>query len=587
MAGTVRTPENLSARLESIHLPERHGAGTMSLRLVNTGRSRLVGFVLAFDSVVQLDPAADASAVLVERTSGHHVLRPPAGLEVQPGAVWETGPLRCGHRPGHTNDGPVGAYLLTADGDTIAIRTAPTGRVGGAHAWLAPVPGWRLSEGDGALAEAWSVAAACEARAMAGRPVLGDPAGRPVRTAIVDTLDDETYEIAAADDDGLFVVGGSVVALQWALLTLARACRDRAVAPIGRWTPRFGWRALHVDLARQFFPAADVETLIALTASRRCNRLHLHLTDDEAWRLPIPGYPTLTDVGAWRGQGQPIPPLLGSGAAPFGGSYPAPAIARWVRLAASLGVELVPEIDLPGHCFAALAALPSLVDPYNTSASRSVQHFVDNVLNPGLPATWELLEAVFAEVAARFGRRWLHLGGDEVAPGSWSGSPTAQRWANDRGVTGDRASIERRFMTDVIDLARRTTGARVGVWQEAAESGALPPGEGFVIGWKSAGDCRRLAATGHDVVVSPAERYYLDMAVDTDWFAPGTHWAGHSSLADIESFDPTAGWSDEERGRLLGVQACLWTEHAPDWTALRRLLLPRFDAIADTCWARQ
>ena len=133
---------------------------------------------------------------------------------------------------------------------------------------------------------------------------------------------------------------------------------------------------------------------------------------------------------------------------------------------------LIPEIDLPGHCFAALAAVPALVDPHDTSGAVSVQHFVDNVLNPGVPTTWPLLEAAFGELADRFPAPWLHLGGDEVPRGAWLGSPLAMKWGVDRGAT-DTNEVGASFLREVVALVRRTTGRLVGVWQEAAESGAL------------------------------------------------------------------------------------------------------------------
>ncbi len=134
--------------------------------------------------------------------------------------------------------------------------------------------------------------------------------------------------------------------------------------------PTYEWRGLHVDLARQFFPASDVERLIDLAAWRKLDRLHLHLTDDEAWRVPIDGYPELTTVGAWRGHGLPIPPLLGSPAAATGGSYTVDEIRVWVERARELGVVIVPEVDLPGHCHAALTAVPSLRDPDDTTGAH-------------------------------------------------------------------------------------------------------------------------------------------------------------------------------------------------------------------------
>jgi hexosaminidase len=122
------------------------------------------------------------------------------------------------------------------------------------------------------------------------------------------------------------------------------------------------------------------------------------------------------------------------------------------------------------------------------------------------------------------------------------------------------------------------------VWQEAAESGALQPEDGYVVAWRSSTDSRRLAAAGFDVVAAPADVYYLDMAEDGEWESPGASWAGSTSVAEIEAYDPTAGWTATERAHLLGVQACLWTEHVHDRATLIELLLPRLDAIAASAW---
>jgi hexosaminidase len=162
----------------------------------------------------------------------------------------------------------------------------------------------------------------------------------------------------------------------------------------------------------------------------------------------------------------------------------------------------------------------------------------------------------------------------------------AQAFARDRVVAGTDG-IAAAFMGDVIRLVRTTTGRRVGVWQEAAESGALRPEDGYVVGWRSSADCRRLAAAGYDVVAAPAEVYYLDMAVDHAWGSRGASWAGSTSVGDIEAYDPTAGWSAAERAHLLGIQACLWTEHVHDRAILTELLHPRLDAIAGSAWTSE
>jgi hexosaminidase len=275
--------------------------------------------------------------------------------------------------------------------------------------------------------------------------------------------------------------------------------------------------------------------------------------------------------------------LLGTGAERRGGSYTPADIAGWLAIADPLGIELVPEIDLPAHSFAALAAMPELRDPADTGSAVSVQGFADNVLNPGVAATMPFLETVLGEVADLFPGPWIHVGGDEVPEGAWLGSPAALRFATARGVEGTRG-IEAAFMRDVIGVVRGL-GRQVGVWQEAAECGALQPGEGYAIGWTSNEVNRRLAAAGHDVVAAPAQAYYLDMADDPDWSAPGAFWAGVTTPATVAAFDPTEGWTAQERTRLRGVQACLWSEHVHDETILRRLLLPRLAVFADRAWA--
>jgi hexosaminidase len=549
--------------------------GTLWLRLVNGGRETLERFRLALTSVVQLDPMSDA-AILAARTSGYHELSPPAALVLAPGDVWETGPLRCGHRPGHANDGPASSFVILSDGSTRAVDTGRTDATEPVRVGQEAPPPLGLSTDGDVVRSAWGIAAACEGR-LFGSVVLGKSGEEQVTASIETAQPADSFTVR-----GSHVAAGSERALVTAFLWLARARRD-AVDPTGFHVPVHGWRGLHVDLARQYIPAVDVGGMIDRAAWSRLNRVHLHLTDDEGWRFPVAGYPALAEVGAWRGYGLAIPPLLGSGPEPYGGAYTARDIQGWVERARALGIEIVPEVDLPGHCFAALAAVPELRDPADASAAASVQHFVDNVLVPGLPSTGPFLEAVFGALAELFPGPWLHLGGDEVPPGAWAGSPAAGAFARERGVDGTDA-IASAFMADVIRLVRTTTGRRVGVWQEAAESGALRPDDGYVVGWRSSADCRRLAAAGYDVVAAPAEVYYLDMALDGEWASPGASWAGSTSVADIEAYDPAAGWSDAERAHLLGIQACLWTEHVHDRATLTQLLLPRLDAIAASAW---
>lgn len=560
-------------RLESWYVPADGGAGSMRLRLVNTGPAAVADFELTFTCIVQLDPAPPAC--LVGRRSGCHVVAPPAGTVLEPGATWEL-TATCGHRPRHANDGPASAFVTVAGGAVLSVRTGTTRRIEVGAAQGATYCA------DGAVAAA-AIAAVSErdARLHPDRaPVLTPTGAASVRATLVEAMGEDRYRLAA-DGDGWVVEAGSRAAVERALTVLVRAARTGSPVPADEHVARHGWRGLHVDLARQFLPAEDVGWLVDLVAWLGLNRLHLHLSDDEGWRFAVDGYPSLTEVGAWRGAGLAIPPLLGSGPAPYGGWYSRRDIAAWHERAGAAGVVIVPEVDLPGHSFAALAALPELVDRDDTSGAVSVQHFVDNVLNPGVDATWPFVEAVLGTLADAFPGPWLHVGGDEVAPGAWSGSPAAQRWAAARGLSGTD-QIATAFVRQLIAHVGSVHKREVGVWEEAA--GALEPGDGYVVGWRSATACRELAAAGHAVVAAPAESVYLDMAAGTDWYEPGMSWAGSTSLADVEAFDPVAGWSDAERANLLGVQACIWAEHLHDRTALERMLFPRLVAFADACW---
>jgi hexosaminidase len=612
--------------LHSAYHPSPRGHGTISLRLENRGADAVERFRLALTSVVKLDPGPDSGVRLAQQVSGYHELAASPDMVLAPGEELVIAGLAVGHAPRHANDGPASAFVVLDDGSTIDVDVEPmttpeptpssrrrgdsphgAGRDPALVPWPAAIDGLgesasvgraasarlrsaRLRSGSSSVGEVWAAVARAERRLHPDGPWaldVGDEAGVTAWSvsAVPASVAPGHYELTADDAVAELVVAASDVAgFRHGFVTLGQLLRDASPGRVRIVDgPAYEWRGLHVDLARQFFAASDVERLVDLAAWRKLDRLHLHLTDDEAWRVPIDGYPELTGVGAWRGHGLAIPPLLGSPAAATGGSYTVEEIRKWVGRAAELGVVVVPEVDLPGHCYAALAAVPSLRDPDDTTAAHSVQRFVDNAVYPGLPATMRFVEAVFGGLAAMFDSPWLHIGGDEVAPGAWARSPVVANYAAARGLTGIGA-VEAAFMSDVIASVRRVTGRQVGAWQEVAEIGGLQPADGYVVAWKSAADARVLADSGFDVVVSAPDAYYLDMALDDGWTSPGASWAGSVGLDDVCAFEPGAGWSDDALRHLLGIQACVWTEHIPSASAFDELVFPRLDAIAERAW---
>jgi hexosaminidase len=254
--------------------------------------------------------------------------------------------------------------------------------------------------------------------------------------------------------------------------------------------------------------------------------------------------------------------MLGSGPAPYDRLYTPAEIAELVDHASRVDVALVPEVDLPAHLHAALSALPHL---RQHRGLRSVQGFADNVLAPG-PDGFAFVDAVVDALLTLFpSSAEIHLGGDEVPDG------------------GDASTeVLRRAVARV-----RAAGRSVGVWEEAARSGAVAPGDGYVVCWRTVRGARDLAAAGFDVVLAPGSAYYLDMAPEDAWAAPGASWAGTVTLDRVCDFEPGRGWTSEELAHLRGIQACLWTEHVHDRSALESFLLPRLDAFAVRAWTGQ
>jgi hexosaminidase len=578
----------------------------LSERLVFGGR-------LAFTSIVQLTPSADSGARLARQLASYHEFAPSTDLAA--GQTWTIGDLQLSHLPNHANDGPVSGFLVHPDHSTSPVDVEPMRRMGvsdsrrdlgderpadspagAGELSLLPYPAYvvvhepasssftsvSFATGPDAARVAWDAIAALATRAGASH--LTEDGGVAVSATVDPELISEEYRLVI-EHDSIVVTAADSSGFRHGFVTLARwlagGLPSRAsVVDL----PRYPFRGLHVDLARQWFEPDVVGRLIDAAAWRKLSHLHLHLTDDESWRLPVAEFSGLATVAAVRGHGLPLPQMLGGGPARVGRAYTCEEIAAWVAQAEALGIVLVPEVDLPAHVHAALTALPQLRDPDDVSGAVSVQYYTDNVLVPGHPRTMPFVEAVVDALATLFPKSpWIHIGGDEVPEQAWSGSPIVAAVRRQRDLS-TIADVEASFHRDVVDTIRQRTGRRVGAWQEAALSDGVAPDDGYVVGWRTVEVCRQLAAQGYDVVVSPAQAYYLDMAVDDEWFTPGASWAGSTPLERVCEFDPEEGWTDEERVHLLGLQACLWTEHVADEPTLHGFLFPRLDAVAERAW---
>lgn len=563
-----------------------------------------------------------AGAKVVTQLSNFCELAPERGFVLAPGASWTIDVLAPDFTIRHWTDGATTGFLILADGTTRSLRTVPvrlegsdTVRKQGTAIYKVPehppvsvsivpwpkevaVSGRRTAPaGLAPIPSAVGKSAAAAFAKLTERLFPGEGLVRPAHEGgfpvelVAGPGGREGYAIEFAAERAR-VIGETETGLLYGLITLGQILRGARIhlrqfnfPTAGRIedTPAMVWRGSLLDVARRYYARDEVERFIAILAWNKLNVVHLHLSDDESWRVEIDAYPQLTGKGAWRGYGMAVPPLLGSGPERTGGYYSKADIRAFVAFATELGVDVVPEIDMPGHCYALLQAIPALRDPGENAPYHSVQSFPNNCLNPAIEATYGVVETILGEMAELFPSRYFHVGADEVPEDAWHSSPAANKMRKDLGVTGT-APLQAKFLQR-LQAFLTSKGKLTGAWEEASHGGGIDKANCYLVGWRTTEGSQQLAAEGYDVVVGPGQAYYLDMAISEDWHECGAAWAGWSSLEKAYTFEPTAGWSDAERNKLLGIQACIWSEPMTDRAVFDRLVFPRLSAIAETGWS--
>ncbi|WP_298462168.1 family 20 glycosylhydrolase [uncultured Cellulomonas sp.] len=331
--------------------------------------------------------------------------------------------------------------------------------------------------------------------------------------------------------------------------------RVSAPAVVVQDAPRYAWRGLSLDVARHFFTVEEVAAVLGVMAQLKLNVLHLHLTDDQGWRLDVPSRPPL----ALRSSSTAV----GGGA---GGCYSADDYARIVAFAAARHITVVPEIDLPGHVNAALHALPELTPDGVAPPTYTGIEVGFSRLHRDVPATRAFLQDVLGDVAAMTPGPYVHIGGDEVL----TMAAEEYRW----------------FVRTARDVVRAAGKTPVG-WQEIAHADVDP---GTVVQyWDPRADPEPFvaaAAAGARLLMSPGSRVYLDMKYDAD-SELGLAWAGYVELRDSYDWDPDRTVPGLPADAVVGVEAAVWTETLPTAEDLFVMLLPRLAAVAEVAWSAQ
>ncbi|MDX3403099.1 beta-N-acetylhexosaminidase [Streptomyces sp. ME01-18h] len=434
--------------------------------------------------------------------------------------------------------------------------------------------------------------------AVTGLPLApGEGGGGAVRLSLDGALADEGYRLDIAPD-GVRLTGGGPAGLFWGAQTLRQLLGPdafrRAPLPGRRWrlplgriedAPRFGWRGLMLDVSRHFMPKDGVLRQLDLMAAHKLNVLHFHLTDDQGWRIEIKRHPKLTGTGSWRSRtkfGHRASPLWED--KPHGGYYTQEDIREIVAYAAARHITVVPEIDVPGHSQAAIAAYPELgnTDVIDTTALSvwDTWGVSPNVLAP-TENTLRFYEGVFEEVLELFPSEFVHIGGDECPKDQWRASATAQARMAELGLADEdelQSWFIQHFDTWLAERGRRLIG-----WDEILEGG-LAKGAA-VSSWRGYAGGIAAARAGHDVVMCPEQQVYLNFREDGGEDEP-VPIAFVRTLEDVYRFEPVpAELTPEESGHVIGTQANLWTEVTENQERVDYQLFPRLAAFAEVAWS--
>lgn len=396
----------------------------------------------------------------------------------------------------------------------------------------------------------------------------------------------ESYRIAVTSG-GVDVTGSTDAGLYygaetlWQLMSAAGAKKQLPALTIDDH-PAFDWRGIMLDSARHFQPVAYVKELIDRMAMAKLNTFHWHLTDDQGWRIQIDRYPRLTSVGAWRQEAGAagFDPKTGKPVR-YGGYYTKAQIRDVVAFARSRHVTIVPEIDVPGHATAIVAAYPELASIPN--APKVPSHdwgILPNLLNPS-DATFTFLDNVFAEVIPLFPGPYIHVGGDEAVKDQWKANPDIQAKIKALGLK-DEDALQGWFTARVGALVAKR-GRRLVGWDEIL--GGEVAKDAVVMSWHGIDGAITAARSGRDALLAPSPIMYLDHMQSDSGDEPG----GRPEIIgwrDFYNFDPApAGLTPDERRHLLGLQANLWTEHLPTTVDADRMLWPRAAIVAELAWS--
>lgn len=412
------------------------------------------------------------------------------------------------------------------------------------------------------------------------------------------SMGEEEYRLEVAPK-GIKVTASGDLGRFYAMLSLAQMVRqadgDSKIQCCNIHDyPRFGYRGLMLDAVRYFIPKEEVLKLIDVAAQLKINKLHMHLTDDNGWRLEIKKYPKLTEVGAWRvHRDELFPARLNAQrgeATPDGGFYTQKDMREIVKYAAERRITVIPEIEMPAHAVAAIASYPELACPVLGDKFVGVFPGIGGkdasiILCAGNDKVFEFIENVIDEVVDIFPSEYINLGGDEANKSQWEKCHLCNQRMSDEHLS-DYEALQGYFM-DRVNRYVQSKGRKAIGWDEVTYGN--PKEEIVILGWQGTGSVAVNYARNHKsrFIMTPAKIMYLIRYQGPQWFEPFTYF-GNNTLHDVYHYEPVQDdWTDDMRRQLWGIQGSMWTEFCNSPEDVEYQLFPRLMAVADVAWRQE
>ena len=455
----------------------------------------------------------------------------------------------------------------------------------------------RLSDGDSALVRTAELFGGLAGKSL-GRPLAVVRGGGQESGAICVALGDlpaEAY-VLSVRSDRIDLTGGSPAGVFYGFQTLRQMLPESALRgekaraidlPVVeiRDEPRIGYRALLLDVGRHFFGPEEVKSVIDLMAMHKLNRLQWHLPEDQGWRIEIRKYPELTRRGAWRDRSDLRPAEDGrpeKDPQPYGGYYTQQQVREIVRYAADRFIEIVPEIEMPGHGLAALTSYPWLGctgGPYSVWTHWGIS---DDVYCAGKETTFEFVEEVLSEVLDLFPSKLIHIGGDECPKSRWKACPHCQRRIREEGLK-DEYELQSYFIRR-IERWMHTRGREIIGWDEILQGGVSKTA--IIMSWNGKEPGIKAARQGNPVIMVPKWHCYFDYSQtsDPDRYEPLGN-PRYVPVRQVYRLEPCDQLALPDQKRIMGVQCNLWTEYIGDIGHAQHMVLPRMAALSEIGWA--